>query len=201
MSITMRYNPNNIQIIMEDIRDLVNSYPLIGELQKRDRDWRKLCASMDTIEDTEEAIIIYKNLPDFSADDGAYLYLYGLFQVLFVQQDSVNALNNALFDEDISFQDMGKYSDLKKVREIRNDLFGHPADRTDPDEGNRSHIISRMTISKEFFQALDYYTKRKDTYRTIDVFDCIKKQNTNINEALKAICGKLKAKNNLITQC
>jgi hypothetical protein len=185
---------------MGDIRDLVNSYPLHEELQKRDRDWRKLCASMDTIEDTEEAIIIYKNLPNFSADDGAYLYLYGLFQVLFVQQDSVNALNNALFDEDLSFEKMKKYSDLKKVREIRNDLFGHPADRTDPDEGKRSHIISRMTISKESFQALDYYTKKEDTYRTIDVLDCIKKQNTNIKEVLKAISGKLETENNLITQ-
>jgi hypothetical protein len=188
----MKYNPNNIQVTMSLIRDLVNSYPLVEELQKRERDWRKLCASMDTIEDTEEAIIYYKNLSDFSADGGAYLFLYGLFQVLYVQQNSVNDLYTALFDEPTSFQETEEYSELKEVREIRNDIFGHPTDRKDEEEGKRSHIISRMTISKVFFQTLDYHTIREDGYRSINVMDCIKKQNTKIFQILKGIHKKLK---------
>ena len=65
-------------VLMMEIRDLVNSHPRQMRLLKDSRNWQRLCSSMDTIEDVEEAINEYQKLPEFSDIGSGYLYLYGL---------------------------------------------------------------------------------------------------------------------------
>ena len=170
---------------MMEIRDLVNSHARQTALQKDSRNWQRLCSSMDTIEDVEEAINEYLRLPEFSDIGSGYLYLYGLFQTLYVQQDAIRSLSKALLKKTINFKK--KYPNIYKVREIRDDIFGHPTDR---DGDKRSHIISRITITKDSFDVLDYYDDHNE-FRTISVSQTIEQQSKDIETILKGIKNEL----------
>ncbi|MDE0087357.1 MAG: hypothetical protein OXU23_16665 [Candidatus Poribacteria bacterium] len=104
---------------------------------------------MDTIEDTEEALESFLKLDIDSSDEGRnYLRIYGALQALFVQQDAVKNLHDALkipYTEDKA---------LDKIRNIRNDAAGHPTKR-----GNKRafNFISRPTVSSHGFQLITYY--------------------------------------------
>lgn len=174
-------------VLMMEIRDLVNSHPRQMRLLKDSRNWQRLCSSMDTIEDVEEAINEYQKLPEFSDIGSGYLYLYGLFQTMYVQQDAIRSLSKSLLKENINFQK--DYPNLFEVREIRDDIFGHPTDR-DGDGDKRSHIISRITMKKASFDVLDYYDDYNDS-RTINVLQAIEQQSKDIETILRRIKNKL----------
>lgn len=63
-----------------------------------------LCVSMDVVEDTQQGIDYFFQLPAFSAYDGGYLYLYGLLQSFFVQQDAVSNLHQSLVGSKIDWK-------------------------------------------------------------------------------------------------
>ncbi len=172
-------------VLMMEIRDLVNSHPRQTKLLKDSRNWQKLCSSMDTIEDVEEAINEYQRLPEFSDIGSGYLYLYGLFQTMYVQQDAIRSLSKVLLKENINFKK--DYPNLFKVREIRNDIFGHP---TDSDSDRKSHIISRITMTKASFDVLDYYDDC-NKFRTINVLKAIEQQSKDIEIILERIKNEL----------
>ncbi len=171
--------------IMPKIRDLVNKYPLEESLQSNARAWNEICAGMDTIEDTQEAISLYLSLPNFKGFSGEYLYLYGLFQSLYVQQDSVCSLYKLFLGKDIYLEK--EYPRLYKVREYRDDIFGHPVNR----KNHRSHVISRPMISKDSIQVLDYFSDKPHTFRTISIQKCIEIQHHDILTILKIIQKQL----------
>lgn len=116
--------------------------------------WNKLCASMDVIGDTQIAINSYFSLPNFKAESGGYLFLYGLLQALFLQQDAISHLSEALFDRPISWKT--EYPDIYKVRELRNDSIGHPTKRGKDDS---FHFIARYSISKGYFRLMSQFPK------------------------------------------
>ncbi len=120
---------NSVHIKIQEIRKIVNKSHLQDSLIRKDRKkWRQMCACMDVIRDSQEAIDAYVALPDFDAYSGGYLYIYGLLQALYVQQDSIGHLYSALLDK----TDLGTgYADLRKIRDIRNDAVGHPYFKTD----------------------------------------------------------------------
>lgn len=183
--------------LMMEIRDLVNSYPREKELQKDARNWQRLCSSMDTIEDVEEAINEYQRLPEFQGIGSGYIYFYGLFQAFYVQQDAVRSLSKALLNEDIDYKNdkkiPKKYPDIWEVRGVRDDIFGHPTDRAGD---KRSHVISRITMTKGSFDVLDYYDDHNG-FRKIIVSTMIKKQSKDIEKILRKIKNGLKSSKKL----
>lgn len=75
----------------------------------------------------------------------SYLLAYGFLQALFLQQDAVEHLHDAI--------QLPWESDplLKEIREIRNDSIGHPKNR----QGGKSFsLISRPSISKSGFELM-----------------------------------------------
>ena len=93
-----------IQKIISEIRDSINKPRKQFQLLSNLVSWNKLCASMDTIEDSELAIDNYIKLPSFDGFTGGYLFIYGLLQALYLQQDAVNHLSQALFNENIDYK-------------------------------------------------------------------------------------------------
>ncbi|MBS1489455.1 MAG: hypothetical protein JSS93_02905 [Bacteroidetes bacterium] len=86
------------------VRDHVN-HPWKRELIFSDRvRWDKVCSCMDVLEDTQLAIDHFFKLPAFSGNDGGYLYLYGLLQAYFLQQDATNNLSQALFGKSVDWE-------------------------------------------------------------------------------------------------
>ena len=98
------------------IRDYINDPRKQFELFQNEKKWNQLCASMDVIEDTQLAIGAYFKLESFDAYKGGYLYLYGILQAFFMQQDAVSSLNYSLFNKNIDFKK--DFPELYSIREL-----------------------------------------------------------------------------------
>ena len=165
------------------IRDLVNRpWKQQGLLEDRTK-WNKLCASMDVIGDTQIAINSYYSLPSFNSENGGYLFLYGLLQAFFLQQDAINNLSEALFDKPISWK--AEYPDIYLVRELRNDSIGHPTKRG---KDESFHFIARYSLTKGHFRLMSHYSKNNDSkFNDIDINELRTKQENSVIKILDTV--------------
>src|SRR5512135_3253506 len=94
-----------IHELESEIRDIINSPRKQAALLRNHSTWGMLCSSLDVIGDTECALAAYlagSNLEEVKRGDyliesgNLYLTLYGVLQVLFVQQDAVSHLHESL---------------------------------------------------------------------------------------------------------
>jgi len=142
---------NQISGVIREIRECVNNPWKQRNLLANRKNWHMICASMDVIEDSQLAINDFYRLPRFTANSGGYLYLYGLLQAFFVQQDAVSNLNQSLFNRGIDWKK--SFPDIYSIRELRNDAIGHPTNR-----GDKSfHFISRISINETSFEIVSYH--------------------------------------------
>lgn len=89
--------------------------------------WDGVCAAMHLVSDTNIAI------NDFDLANYNYLTLFGLFQAMFVQQDSISELFRLTTGQEPSV------NQVTDIRKIRNDAFGHPSNRKN---GQSRHLIN-----------------------------------------------------------
>ena len=81
---------------IEKVRDFINSPRKRQLLFEQTADWNKLCSSLDVVGDTELAIESYlKDIKPRSVGE-TYLAIYGILQVLFVQQNPVQHIAESL---------------------------------------------------------------------------------------------------------
>lgn len=181
---------NKIEKNINQIRQSINESYKQNILLKNKLKWDKLCASLDLIEDTVLAIkyYIYYKFP--SNYEGKYLYIYGLLQALFLQQDAVNGINLSLLDKDIDFKN--KYPDLFKIREIRNDIL-HSVGRKIKKHSVFIHL-SRISIEKYSFDYITYSDdpEKDGELRSVNIKEIILSQNQCIENILILITKKLK---------
>ncbi len=147
--------------------------------------WNMLCSSMDVIEDTELAFDAYIE-KDYPAQDGdKYLLVYGLLQALFVQQDAMRNLCKAL---DIKYEIT---SELRTIREIRNDSIGHPTKRNSGPTSTYNYI-SRVTLQKPGFQLMTEYSDgRHESFREINILELVDQQRKQLEEVADNVISKL----------
>lgn len=173
---------------VKKLRELINEPRKQYELLKRKRDWSKLCTCIDTIEDTEAAISGYLRLDEFDAFTGGYLYIYGILQALFLEQDAVSNLYNGIFDTDNYLSVMiTKHKSLKEIREIRNDSIGHPTNRN----GKSYHAIVQHSICKTGFDLSSDIDEGRVQFSFINILEIINTQATEINGVLNLIVSTL----------
>lgn len=136
--------------------------------------------------DTELAFAAYESTPESTSAGSAYILVYGFLQALFLQQDAVRNLCQALKLE---------YSPdplLKLIRDVRNDAVGHPTKRRD---GKRTSFsfISRLSISKLGFQLM---TLRQGAgppvFRSVDLNSLLDKQRNQLRSTLSAVVDSLR---------
>ena len=162
------------------IRDLVNHPWKSHSLLDNKKKWRKLCASLDVIGDTQLAINNYFDLPDFKAGNGGYLFLYGLLQAFFLQQDALNNLSEALLDVPINWK--SEYPDIYLVRELRNESIGHPTKRGNDDS---FHFIARYSVSNKHFRLMSYFSKtNKSEFNDVNINELRLKQENSVIQIL-----------------
>lgn len=174
--------------LTKEIREILN-HPWKRELLFQNRvKWNKIWASLDTFDDTQEAINHYVNLDRFGPYNGGYLYIYGVLQAINLQQDALNNLLTALFEKTIDWKT--EYPELYKIREHRNDSIGHPTKR-----GNDKsfHMIGRSSISNDGFTLASYFPKTGDNskFEKIKIFECIECQTKLLNQILSDAMGEL----------
>ena len=87
-----------VEAAEQKIRDIVNSPRRHRALMRNRQRWFQLCASMDAIGDTQLAVRTYLDeLREGDESHGwSYIVVYGILQVLYVQQDAAKTLANCL---------------------------------------------------------------------------------------------------------
>lgn len=145
-----------IQKLISNIRDYINHPWKLETLFQDKIAWEKLCSSLDTIQDSQEAIDFYEQLDEFTGNNGGYLYVYGIMQGLILQQDSANSLEDALFKKKLNWKE--DYPTLYNIREQRNNSIGHPTRRGNDDS---FHMIARYSINKSGFRNGVILSKKK----------------------------------------
>ena len=159
------------------------------QLFSKKEKWFQFWVSIDTINDANEAIEFYKSLNNFDAFNGGYLYLYGLLQALFLQQDAIKYLSKSLLGIEIKINKNNNY-DLFKIRELRNSSIGHPTNRNN---STSFHFISRPTVNKNGFTMINEYKNlsKHDGFNEVEILSIIDIQDKLIYGILKDIKTKL----------
>jgi len=147
--------------LISKIRQHINRIEKQSELMENRKKWLRLTAALDVLEDTSCAIRYYREAEYPKELDGKYLFTYGVLQALFVQEDAVNSINFALFDKNVEFEK--NYPDAFAVREMRNDIIGHPTCRNN----NQFIHLAQYSLSKKFFR----YIKTEDKNNPFSIID------------------------------
>ena len=150
--------------------------------------WYMLCSSMDIIEDMEFALESYLTEdPDISEIGRMYLLIFGALQALYVQQDAITHLHQAL---DIPYT---RDPSIENIREIRNDVAGHPTNRRNKKAFN---FIGRSSLGVHEFRLMTLDPIKGDIFKpkyvNVNVVDLIVTQRSVFLDVLSKVIETLK---------
>lgn len=145
-------------------QDIHNKIFYNNYLLKSPNDYKKVFTSLDVIEDSQDAIDEFKKIPEESINARTTLYIYGVLQSIYCQQDGLFYLYKTLIQKDFKniYSFFLKYNFSKEIREVRDDIAGHPADRN---RGKEFYYITKGTNSKYKFSYAGYSPE----FRTVNV--------------------------------
>lgn len=168
-----------------DIRVHINTNRYQNILTENLATWNQICSSLDVVGDTIYSIEDYI-VADFPENVGLkYIYIYGILQSLFIQQDAIKNLNEA-FNVEFEFSPT-----LKKIRFIRNASIGHPT-KHNIKNIKYYNYISRITLSKFGFTLIRSGEDGFEEFIDVDLFALIHEQLTELQEIYAKIASKLK---------
>lgn len=175
---------HKIHDLASSVRKHINTHRYQSILIEKSGYWDQICSSLDVIDDTLLTIKSYlsTNFPD---DPGVkYLFIYGILQALFLQQDALRHLSEAFkVDYNVS-------KNLKKIREIRNAAIGHPTKLNRKGETYHYHL-SRPSLNKVGFKLLQYSKSDSVRFLNVDIQLSIKDQLNEIIKKYTSIVEKL----------
>lgn len=164
-----------VHSLASSVRKHINTHRYQSILIEKSGYWDQICSSLDVIDDTLLTIESYRN-SDFPDDPGIkYLFIYGILQALFLQQDALSHLSES-FEVEYEVGD-----NLKKVREIRNAAIGHPTKLNRKGEIYHYHL-SRPSLNKDGFKLLQYSESDSVRFFNVDINFTI---NDQLNEVIK----------------
>jgi hypothetical protein len=172
---------DSVEAAEQRIRDIVNNPRRRQALLQDSQRWLRLCSAMDAIGDTQMAVRAYLDEPidDSEATGWSYLVVYGILQVLYVQQDAAMALASCLK------LTLEWPEELEGIRETRNDSIGHPT--------GRGTFISRISLSAEGFQLLVPVKKGKREFRSVSLRAVVEQQTAVMGKHLERAVEQLVA--------
>lgn len=174
--------------LIKQIYDHINRTEKQTALLTNRQKWDRLTSALRVLEDTSWAIEYYLE-NDYPTDfKGKYLHTYGLLQALFVQENAINSISVALFDKEIDFKN--DYPKAYAVREMRNDVVGHPTCRSK----TQFIYLAQCSLSQNAF----YYVKDNSNTGASEIIDvdvkaAIIDQACCINTILKKVVSELDA--------
>lgn len=134
-----------------------NFYNIPNELK-----YNQTFTSIDLIEDSQIAIDEFESAESLGKQGRSTLLIYGLLQSLFLQQDGLYHLYKCVVDENLKQTDFfDTFSFDKDIREVRNDIAGHPTNR----KNTEFYFIAKGPISKDRFTYAGY----TPTFRMVKV--------------------------------
>ena len=178
---------SSISDLERQVRSFINAPRKHHALFQDTVEYYKLCSCLDVIGDTELAFHEYGSLSDQASPGLSYILVYGFLQALFLQQDAVRYLHEALH---LPYRANPL---LREIREIRNDAVGHPTKRDRPKGGTRFCSISRASISKRGFQVVARTPGEwPPTFRFVKLQDLVETQHQQLRRALETLLDALR---------
>lgn len=176
----------SITELEDEIRNYIN-HPRRQYLLLQDSGiWNKLCSALDVIGDTELAVDAYLSTDMGGSDGEAYLIVYGILQVLLVQQDAYKKISEAL---DLPIK---KDKTLEKIRIIRNDSIGHPMISNEKKRSKSSFIV-RSSLCKGSFELMTVYSdETPELFQSVNIQKLIEDQKSNLSALLKLVVERLR---------
>lgn len=170
------------------VRDHINTHRHQADLLSNKMTWNQICSSLDAIGDTILAIGSYGENP-FPEDIGLrYIFIYGILQALFLQQDALAHLAEAL---DVDYEPSPT---LTKIRRTRNAATGHPTKQSvaEGKEKVRYHnFVSRISMHKGGFDLMRVSEKQSHVIEQVNLAMAIKEQLAAVTEGYGLIVKKL----------
>ena len=171
----------------EQIRQLINAPRKHQMIFKDPVEFHKLCSCLDVIGDTELALHAYEDMSNDRSPGSNYILAYGFLQALFLQQDAVSHLYEALQLPPSESNPL-----LTEIRELRNDAIGHPTKRG-RGKGKRFSYISRISISRTGFTLMTVEpNKDPPMFRDVRFKVLLEVQHTELEKALFALLQALR---------
>lgn len=167
----------------EAIRGLISCPPRQPQLLPDERRWNMVCSALDVVGDTQAAISAYSSIHPSENFGRAYLVTYGLLQTLYLQQDAVRHIFQAL---DLTFT---APEVLRHIRKVRNETIGHP---TNISRGQAFAFIVRMSIDEHGFE---YHLNTADggfSAHHVDLRELVVQQKAAVLELLQHVCTELR---------
>lgn len=175
----------NIGDSCEEIRKLIQE-DLLTEEARKEKASSQIRSSLDVIEDCQLALDSYFSSTAEPSSGECYTKVYGILQVLFVQQYAAMHLFQALN------QTFASNDALKQIRETRNRATGHPTKKNEGKQKHSFHFISRMSLTQDGFQLRSESEGTKDRFEPIDVRTFIRDQGRELTAILTDLVTKLK---------
>lgn len=167
------------------IRDLVNRPVANRRLSTDKKSWHQLCSCLDVLEDSQLAIDAFGSALSGESKGRLYLAIYGLLQAMYIQQDAVFNLLEAMKLPTARPNDL---PEIRYVRELRNDAVGHPTKRDLPRSRPVSwFFISRGTMSRTGFELLSFDANGSTLRKRISIPDLVVKQEDGICSLLSRV--------------
>lgn len=155
----------------------LNFYNIPNELK-----YNQTFTSIDLIEDSQIAIEEYEGATSLGTQGRSTLLIYGLLQSLFLQQDGLYHLYKCVVDEKIKQTDFFEiFSFDKDIREVRNDIAGHPTNR----KSTEFYFIAKGPISKDRFTYAGYTPEFRKV--EVDLKTFISKQSEFTKNVLQTV--------------
>lgn len=188
----------SISSINSKIRDFVNDSAIKKtslHSKKKQGYWDLFFSALDTIGDTCAAVESFRGLLDKTFLENKYLITYGLVQTLFIQQDAVKHLKQAVLGINLDYRT--EYPDLYQMRLIRHQTVGHPVQttyiRNNPDFSKdeiSATTINRSTLSKKGFEYI-LWMHSKTEHKHINFQEIIELQEKSLAHELSKIYKQL----------
>jgi hypothetical protein len=174
--------PPSVAEIAHRVRDLINEPRTHALLRRDEASFNVLCSCLDVIEDTQQGIDCYPVGSDERESGPLYVMLYGILQLLYVQQD---ALANMASSLGLKYQ---RDRLLSEVRDVRNTSVGHP---TKTFKGS-SHFIVRVSMSPRGFDLMTQLSgDRAPRFESVSIPELLQKQSRVVRETLFKIADHL----------
>ncbi len=155
-------------------------------------DYERVFTSIDLIEDSQDAIEEFGNIPETNFQKRSTLYIYGVLQSLYCQQDGLFNLYKTITKASTKnvYEMFKLYSFTAEIRNVRDDIAGHPTDRK---KGKEFYFIAKGSNSKYNFSYAGYtpHFRKVD----VDLKQFIKEQNkfthTILDQVEKSIAEQI----------
>ena len=152
----------NVSDLEQKIRDYIN-IPRIHKIIARDPiDFSRLCAALDTIGDAEEGLRSYIKMRGTQDVGKKYIVIYGVLQLLYVEQDCVNVLHDIFLNSDAP-----KVAEIDEFRRTRNHAIGHPAPNQRKKQKFPSSQMGRGDLQIDRFSMLSFKPNGEREHRKI----------------------------------